>query len=55
MSFKVLGDCASVDVGYKGSCARPNNDASVNCTFPSVSPQYGVFLLLSLFLRVGED
>jgi len=24
-----------------GSCARPNNDAPVECTFPSVSPQFG--------------
>jgi len=24
-----------------GSCARPNNDAPVDCTFPSVSPQFG--------------
>lgn len=26
---------------FLGSCVKSNNDAQLNCTFPSVSPQYG--------------
>jgi len=33
-------DGPSVFLGPLGSCARSNNGASMNCTFPSISPQY---------------
>ncbi|KXN84826.1 hypothetical protein AN958_12120 [Leucoagaricus sp. SymC.cos] len=38
-------DGPSVFLGSLGSCARPNNDASVNCALPSVSPRFDLSVL----------
>ncbi|KAF5356191.1 hypothetical protein D9756_004302 [Leucocoprinus leucothites] len=38
-------DGPSVFLGSLGSCARTDNGASLNCTFPSVSPQYDLSVL----------
>ncbi|KAJ3565636.1 hypothetical protein NP233_g7503 [Leucocoprinus birnbaumii] len=51
-------DGPSLFLGPIGSCARSSNEAPVNCTFPSVSPQYGdastpVFISIALALDIG--
>ncbi|KAI8995599.1 hypothetical protein BD414DRAFT_479982 [Trametes punicea] len=38
-------DGPSVFLGALGSCSRPNHDAAVNCTRPTVSPTYDLSVL----------
>ncbi|EMD42023.1 hypothetical protein CERSUDRAFT_110562 [Gelatoporia subvermispora B] len=38
-------DGPSVFFGALGSCARPNNEASVNCTAPMINPTYDLSVL----------
>ncbi|KAI0662796.1 hypothetical protein C8Q70DRAFT_1149294 [Cubamyces menziesii] len=40
-------DGPSVFLGALGSCARPNHDAAVTCTPPTVSPKYDLSVLPS--------
>jgi len=40
-------DGPSIFLGPLGSCSRPNNDASVNCTLPVLSPKYDLSVLPS--------
>ncbi|ESK95853.1 hypothetical protein Moror_12351 [Moniliophthora roreri MCA 2997] len=38
-------DGASIFIGALGSCSRPNQGAELNCTAPSLSPQYDLSAL----------
>ncbi|KAI0815206.1 hypothetical protein BC629DRAFT_850954 [Irpex lacteus] len=38
-------DGPSIFLGPLGSCERPNNDASVNCSVPTASPHYDLTVL----------
>jgi len=38
-------DGPSIFLGVLGSCARSNNAAAINCTLPTVSPQYDLSVL----------
>ncbi|KAK7044089.1 hypothetical protein VNI00_007805 [Paramarasmius palmivorus] len=40
-------DGVSIFIGMLGSCSRPNKDADLNCTVPSLSPEYDLSALPS--------